>query len=229
VKKIFLVLISLFSVAVLAAETSPKKLSDEEIQKLFEPIGKVVTHARCMNCHTNGEFPRQTDSRHRHGMNVVRGADDHGSKYMKCTTCHQATNSFDGKVPGAGHWFMPNKTMGWEGLTANEICHVMIDPKKNGNRKTPREVVDHMFVDPLVQWAWNPGGDRTKPPITFNEFTKALTAWEQAGVPCPKVTEKAKAEKLDNDVTLDKINLLKDSDTQAKLNQWINKDEAVTK
>jgi hypothetical protein len=33
----------------------------------------------------------------------------------------------------------------------------MKDPERNGGRRTGDEVIEHMKVDPLVLWAWDPG------------------------------------------------------------------------
>jgi hypothetical protein len=85
--------------------------------RLFDPIAAVLQHARCMNCHTITEFPRQRDAGIRHTPLVMRGADGHGSAALECTTCHQTSNSADGKVPGAPHWHLAPLSMGWEGLT----------------------------------------------------------------------------------------------------------------
>ena len=39
--------------------------------------------------------------------------------------------------------------------------------------------------DPLVQWGWNPGGDRTTPPLSHPDFVKAFTTWVEGGGACP--------------------------------------------
>ncbi len=45
---------------------------------LFTAFVPVLRHPRCMNCHSQGDFPRQGDDSHRHTMNVRRGPDGHG-------------------------------------------------------------------------------------------------------------------------------------------------------
>jgi len=153
---------------------------------LFEPIAKVVTSPRCLNCHASGDFPTQGDQLTRHSQMVTRG-DGHGLPTLRCTTCHQAANSADGRVPGAKEgWQMPPLSMSWQGKSAAQICAIMTDPSKNGGRKTPQETIDHMLVDDLVHWAWAPGGGRTVPPVPFNQFIDALKVWAKAGAPCPK-------------------------------------------
>lgn len=155
-------------------------------EELFAPIAQVVTHPRCLNCHAAGDAPTQGDKMTRHTQMVMRG-DGHGLPTLRCTTCHQSSNSVDGLVPGAKEgWQMPPRSMIWAGLSAKQICAVMTDPTKNGGRKTPKDTIDHMLVDDLVHWAWAPGAGRTSPPISFNEFVDALNRWAAAGAPCPK-------------------------------------------
>src|SRR5215510_6394899 len=42
-------------------------------------IESVLTHPRCINCHTATDYPRQGDDRHIHQFRVVRGPDDRGA------------------------------------------------------------------------------------------------------------------------------------------------------
>jgi hypothetical protein len=150
----------------------------------FDPIARVVTHPRCINCHQD-QSPRQTDAKIRHLPLVVRGADGHGAPTQRCQTCHQAKNSADGSVPGVATWGLAPLSMLWEGKTREQICEQMKDPARNRGRRSGAEVIEHMKTDPLVLWAWNPGGGRTTPPLTHEEFVKALDAWVRAGMPCP--------------------------------------------
>ncbi len=152
---------------------------------LFDPIASVVTHPRCLNCHQE-DFPRQTDARIRHTQMVVRGKDGHGAPTLQCQSCHQAANSADGKVPGVATWHLAPLSMKWEGLSKTQICEQLKDPRRNGNRRTAHEVIEHMRVDPLVIWAWNPGAGRSTPVISHERFVKALEVWADAGMPCPK-------------------------------------------
>jgi len=152
---------------------------------LFDPIASVVTHPRCMNCH-QGDSPRQTDAGIPHQPPVVRGKDGHGAPALPCQTCHQATNTPDGSVPGVANWHLAPLSMKWEGLTKRQICQEMKDPARNGGRRTGEAVIEHMKVDPLVLWAWTPGARRTTPPISHQKFVEALEAWVHGGMPCPK-------------------------------------------
>jgi hypothetical protein len=75
--------------------------------------------------------------------------------------------------------------MGWAGLSSGALCRSIKDPDRNGNR-TVGEVATHMREDALVRWAWAPGGKRQPPPVRFDDFAAALSAWVQAGAPCPE-------------------------------------------
>ena len=150
----------------------------------FDPIASVVMHPRCINCHQD-ESPRQTDLKIVHQPLVVRGKDGHGAPTQQCQTCHQATNTADGFVPGVSTWHLAPLSMLWEGKTKAQICEQMKDPARNGGRSTGEDVIEHMKVDPLVLWAWTPGAGRTTPPLAHDKFVEALEAWVAAGMPCP--------------------------------------------
>jgi hypothetical protein len=156
----------------------------EESLKAFARIAEVLRHPRCMNCHPMGDFPRQTDDRHRHRMLVARGPDGFGTPVMRCTTCHQTVNTADGRVPGAPQWHLAPRSMGWEGLNDGELCRALKDPQRNGKR-TLSALVQHMTTDALVQWAWSPG-DRVPPPISQYDFHEAVKRWAGTGAACPR-------------------------------------------
>lgn len=150
---------------------------------LFQPLYEVLTHPRCMNCHTVTDFPRQGDERRRHDQLVVRGADNHGAPTLQCSACHQDENVADDAVPGAPHWALAPLSMGWEGLDERGLCNALKDTSKNGNRSL-EDLFEHMTKDELVLWGWTPGGNRTTPPLGRSAFEEALKAWVDAGGPC---------------------------------------------
>jgi hypothetical protein len=150
----------------------------------FARIAEVLRHPRCLNCHPSGDSPRQADDRHRHRMLVARGPDDRGTPALKCSTCHQTENTADGRVPGAPHWQLAPRSMGWEDLSDADLCRALTDPGKNKGRSV-RALVEHMTADPLVQWAWSPG-ERTPPPIGQREFHALVRQWAQTGAACPR-------------------------------------------
>jgi len=151
----------------------------------FDPVASVVMHPRCSNCHQLA-FPRQTDAAIRHAQLVVRGADGHGAPTLQCETCHQTSNTAEGRVPGAPKWHLAPLSMVWEGRTKAEICAQLKDPTRNGGRLNGEQVIEHMKTDPLVLWAWTPGASRTPPPLSHRQFVAALEAWVKAEMPCPR-------------------------------------------
>src|SRR5260370_42418558 len=92
--------ILLLFVVVLPVACSRTQAAPAADPGLFDPIASVVMHPQCINCHYV-ESPRQTDASIVHQPLVVRGKDDHGTPTQPCQTCHQATNTADGFVPGA--------------------------------------------------------------------------------------------------------------------------------
>jgi hypothetical protein len=150
----------------------------------FTPIAAVLRHPRCMNCHPRDDRPRQTDARHIHKQNVVRGVDGMGFVNMRCNACHREENSDYTGVPGAPTWHLAPLSMGWHGLGDGELCRALTDRTKNGD-KDIAALVKHMTEDKLVLWGWEPGGDRTPVTPPHAEFVKDLNAWAAAGAPCP--------------------------------------------
>jgi len=174
----------LFVVALPVAACNRSQATPAADPVLFDPVASVVMHPRCINCHQD-DTPRQTDEKIRHQPLVVRGADGHGAPTQPCQTCHQATNTADGFVPGVATWHLAPLSMLWEGLTKGQICAQMKDPARNGGRRTGEEIIEHMKADPLVLWAWSPGVGRPTPPLSHEKFVEALEAWVSAGMPCP--------------------------------------------
>ena len=151
---------------------------------LFTEAGKVLTHARCVNCHPAGDRPRQGDVRRLHQPPVARGDDGFGLPAMRCPICHQAANFEPGRVPGNQVWHLAPIEMAWEGKTLGEICAQIKDPARNGGRSLD-EIVHHIGTDHLVGWAWTPGGGRQPAPGTQSEAGALLNAWVNTGAVCP--------------------------------------------
>lgn len=164
--------------------------SDKEIEAGKEGWKTVYTtlmSPRCMNCHPNGDAPLQTDESIPHAMNISRTSTANG---LDCSTCHQEQNSeaigVKGGPPGAPHWGLPpaDTPMIFEGRSVRELCEQLKRPQDNGF-KTLADLHHHAAEDPLVLWGWNPGGDRTLPPVSHDEFVAAFTAWQKSGGACP--------------------------------------------
>lgn len=171
----------------LALDAEETKLSESE--KAFGKMMDVLTHQRCMNCHPNDDIPKQGDDRHPHYFGMARGTDDMGFEATNCNTCHQSENNGYSGVPGAPHWSLAPASMGWEGLSRAEIAARLLDKSTNGDR-SHEELVEHMTEDELVLWAWNPGVDadgkrRELPPVSEEDFKKAVEYWFENGAVIP--------------------------------------------
>jgi cytochrome c5 len=152
---------------------------------LFTEAGKVLTHARCVNCHPAGDRPRQGDVRRLHQPPVARGDDGFGLPAMRCPICHQVANFEPARVPGNQVWHLAPSEMAWEGKTLGEICAQIKDPARNGGRSLD-EIVRHIGTDHLVGWAWAPGAGRQPAPGTQSEAGALLDAWVNTGAVCPR-------------------------------------------
>ena len=151
---------------------------------IFTELGKVLTHARCVNCHPAGDRPRQGDSRRLHQPPVWRGADGLGLPAMRCPICHLDANFNPAGVPGNPIWHLAPHEMGWEGKTLREICEQIKDPARNGNRALA-SLVEHIGEDHLVGWAWAPGYGREPAPGTQKQAGALVEAWIETGAACP--------------------------------------------
>ncbi len=151
---------------------------------LFGEVAKVLTHARCVNCHTPDETPRQGDAHALHDPPVVRGTADRGVVGMQCTGCHQDHNLELARVPGAPGWHLAPLTMVWLDRTPGQICEQMKDSARNGGR-TLSQIQIHLAHDPLVAWGWAPGADRVPAPGSQAQLGVLASAWIDSGAECP--------------------------------------------
>jgi len=160
----------------------------------WQKVYSVLTHPRCINCHTATNYPQQGDDRHRHFANVVRGPEGQGVPGLNCATCHQTANADSTGVPGAQGWHLAPLSMAWQDrddrvLSSAAVCRAVTDRSKNENLDGPGLLKHHAEAE-LVRWAWTPGrrGDgaaRTMPPLSHAEFVEATRRWVEAGTPCP--------------------------------------------
>jgi hypothetical protein len=162
----------------------------------WEQIYSVLTHPRCINCHTATNYPQQGDDRHRHFANVVRGAEGKGVAALQCVSCHQEANADTTGVPGARGWHLAPLSMKWQDgkdriLSSALVCSAVTDRSKNHDLDGPK-LLEHHTEEPLVLWAFQPGRGidgrpRTLPPLTHDEFVAATRQWVDAGTPCPPI------------------------------------------
>jgi hypothetical protein len=160
----------------------------------WQQVYSVLTHPRCVNCHTATSYPQQGDDRHRHLFNVVRGPEGKGVPGLNCATCHQSRNGDSTGVPGAYNWHLAPLSMKWQNpddkiLSSAEVCRSLTDGSRNGSLDGPG-ILRHHQQEPLVLWAFQPGRRRDStarslPPLTHEQFVAATRIWVDAGMPCP--------------------------------------------
>src|SRR5437868_13332305 len=154
----------------------------------WDQIYSVLTHARCINCHTATNFPQQGDDRHRHFANVIRGPEGKGVPGLNCLGCHHEANADSTGVPGGPDWHLAPLSMQWQDrndkpLSSAAVCRSVTDRSKNDNMDGPALLKQHQEAE-LVLWAWNPGvrpdgTARTMPPRTHAQFVTATRTWVQ--------------------------------------------------
>lgn len=153
----------------------------------FQDVYRVLMSPRCMNCHPAGDVPLQGDDSHLHQSLPKRGKDGKGIFAMKCTNCHQPTNTPGlNTPPGNPKWALPpaDMKMVFEGKSAKELAIQIMDFNQNGH-KTKEKLIEHAR-DTLVKAGWNMGEGRKPPPISYAAFVKAWDTWINTGGFAPK-------------------------------------------
>ena len=162
---------------------------DARALAIFQEMGKVIQHPRCVNCHPRTDRPLSGDKQVPHITPVTRGPADRGAPGLECSTCHGPRNvafaNGTGSIPGHPEWHLAPKEMAWEGKSLGAICEQIKDRKRNGG-KTLAQIAEHNAHDGLVGWGWNPGPGRTPVPGTQAEFGELTKAWIASGAKCPK-------------------------------------------
>lgn len=152
----------------------------------FDKVYSVLMHPRCMNCHPKGDIPLQGDDSHIHNMLPERGTDGKGILTMKCANCHGAAGvPGDATPPGNPMWHLPpaDMKMVFQGRSPRELALQLVNPELNGH-KSMADLRVHA-EDTLVKTGWNMGGDRTLPPLTYEEFKEAWYTWIDNGAYAP--------------------------------------------
>jgi mono/diheme cytochrome c family protein len=186
--------IGIVSVSV-AQRKSRTVTADADGLAAWEQVYSVLTHPRCINCHTATNYPQQGDNRARHFANVIRGEAGTGVAAFRCVTCHQKENADSTGVPGGPNWHLAPLSMKWQdkndqALSSAEVCRAVTDRSRNENMDGPA-LLKHHSEAALVLWAWAPGkrpdgSMRTPPPLTHEQFVTATSRWVKAGMPCPQ-------------------------------------------
>jgi len=169
----------------LAAPSEFDAIEDERrrARALFEEMGEVLTHPRCVNCHPAGDQPLAGDQSRPHQPLVERGPGGMGHPGMRCTSCHGNENFRN--VPGRPGWRLAPAEMAWVGKSLPEICEQIKDPERNGGMSL-EELVEHLAEDPLVAYGWGPPDQYETAPGTHDRFGALAEAWVEAGAACPE-------------------------------------------
>ena len=152
----------------------------------FKQVYTVLMSPRCMNCHPSGNVPLQGEDSHLHTMLPKRGIDGKGVYAMKCSNCHQPTNTPGLHMPpGNPKWHLPpaNMKMVFQGRTPRQLAKQLVDFKQNGN-KDFQKLIGHVD-DTLVKAGWNPGEGRKLPPMSHAAFKKVWLTWLNTGAYAP--------------------------------------------
>jgi hypothetical protein len=159
----------------------------------WRSMESVLTHPRCLNCHTMTDYPRQGDERRVHGLKVKRGPDGRGEG-PKCQACHTDANQTSTGIPGAKDWHVAPPAFAWESepgkpASGEAIC-ATLKRAEDGEQPDYERLIEYAQLASFVLWAWDPGKrmdgtERTTPLLTHEEFVQALKRWISAGSPCP--------------------------------------------
>lgn len=165
-------------------------ISDDELRSatLFVEAGKVIQSPRCLNCHPSDRVPTQGEDRHPHVPFMQADEEGHALPGIECRTCHGLANVSTyadeiESIPGNARWALAPASMAWQGKTLTEICEQVKDPARNGGFSREK-LHEHMALDPLVGWAWNPGPGRAPAPGTQQQFGALIAAWIDSGAHC---------------------------------------------
>lgn len=159
--------------------------------RLYTQMYAVLSHPRCVNCHPRDDTPKQGLDQHIHSPPMTRGPQDRGPLGLSCAACHTGANyDVASRVPGAPDWHLAPASMAWEGKSAGELCRLLVDRSKNGNRDL-QATVKHLTEDKLVAWGWAPGisvngKPRQAVPVPRTEFNSIVIAWAKSGGACPE-------------------------------------------
>jgi hypothetical protein len=149
----------------------------------FEKIASVLRHPRCLNCHQL-EVPLQGERGWQHIPPRSPAARlRSGDGGPACARCHAGDGPATG-IPGVAGWRLAPIEAAWQGLSTAQLCQAIKSPKTNGGRDLP-ELIKHLDEDALVLWGWQPGGQRSPPPISHKEFVDLARYWVSTGAACP--------------------------------------------
>lgn len=179
--------------------TLPGGLDRARSIEAFEEVQGVFTHQRCVNCHVEGDTPKQGQNR---ALHETDRRDQRPDRNTNCTNCHDpdpAYTNYDAPYAANATWGMPPPSMAFEdseivgGLKlTKDICNdIKQTYRDRGECNTEQEcalrVADHIDHDGLVIWSFMPGGDRSPASMGgHGAFAAKILEWAQLGGFCPE-------------------------------------------
>lgn len=166
----------------------------------FTDIQDVFIHPRCKNCHTSEDRPKVGEGSTTTHVMFMNNQVERGDG--NCLTCHSLNNppTTDPDYQNAPkvvttpvEWHMPDVTDSFDNKSITEICNhiVMREGGRNNLQDLEDNLVDdHIEIDNLVKWAFNPVTHNPNytlqsPNMTHFEFVAKMRQWIQAGASCP--------------------------------------------
>jgi hypothetical protein len=200
VKTITVLVVMVSTIGLFASGFSDKKTKERGVLNItnhkadsiasvtaFMDVYKVLMSPRCMNCHPAGDIPLQGDDNHLHTMYPRRGKDGRGVYAMKCSNCHQPTNTPGLHTPpGNPKWALPpaDMKMVFQGKSPRDLALQIADYNRNGH-KNKTQLLEHAR-DTLVKAAWHMGEGRNPPPLSYDAFLSVWDEWIKKGAVPPK-------------------------------------------
>ena len=168
--------------ALLFAAATATSANEDSSRQLFEKIASVFLHPRCANCHSGDEQLLAGDGQYPHLPKVPRGPDGFGTTELPCSTCHGYDNS--AAAPGTAGWQAAPLALGWNGMSVAELCQLILARTSDTDRLSLADYDYLLRASPTVLRAWNPGGLRSAPPLSHQEFEDTFRRWVAAGAQC---------------------------------------------
>ena len=123
-------------------------------------------------------------------MNIIAGESRISVENTPRSTCHvyrEGNNDVPHAAPHiAMKWQLAPIEADWFEKTSKEVCTQFRDAKQSGGR-TMVELAEYMNQDPILHWAWNPGGGREAALYSLQEHIDDLLIWGVAGFPCERL------------------------------------------
>jgi hypothetical protein len=147
----------------------------------WRKIETVLTHPRCLNCHTVTGLPTQGDDRRPHPFEASPEADPQAGP-PSCNSCHTEG------------WRMAPLALAFENEPGKPapgaaLCYTLTTGRDDEEPDYER-MIEFAQLSSVVLQAWElgkgqDGAQRSVPAVSHEEFVDALKRWISTGAPCP--------------------------------------------